>query len=178
MDKLNLIIELSDAPALVGTLLSCVYINPSLVPRTIRIVLDEIDGVWLHNVTKLDITPLLRILCSTSHPFVTFFCRVEGGDWISPILNRISSSHKLAWRTVLETDVHQVLLSLRNAFPFEIVMSSSSDARLVDEGDSAMDGVWNDTCPAICFMRELGIEGYEEINEVQITRQEFFDNEA
>jgi hypothetical protein len=66
-------------------------------------------GNW-YEIFEVDLTSLIRTICSSTRKFVTFSCRLDEYDDIAPNLNRIFDN-KAAWLAVLEQAVKNVEIS-------------------------------------------------------------------
>jgi hypothetical protein len=66
-------------------------------------------GNW-YEIFGVDLTSLIRTICSSTRKFVTFSCRLDEYDDIASSLNQIFDN-KAAWLAVLEQEVKNVEIS-------------------------------------------------------------------
>jgi hypothetical protein len=115
MAKLRVTIELPDVPAIMESFLATVLTESRSGPTALFVRLDDQDYSW-HQVSELDLAPVLRIMCTTlSSPTIKFICRDDFLDWVSPFLNQ-ASTRKSAWNEAFHKHhIHRVILHVSSS---------------------------------------------------------------
>lgn len=190
ISQIELDIQLPDLPKFEETFLCNVFEDPAPAPMKLSISLnpnrigeENQFGLEWYDVTELDITTILRIICSpTLTHKMAFVVHTEsaGFDWLTPVLGRVKYGDEVpclaAWQSAFNDVIDSVRLTLSEPESFEIVLKEepgrSWPSDIISESDSPQAQVY-----LTRFLHDLGFFDHEEF-EAGEDYNDFEDREA